>query len=330
MKAKILLLFGLAVAVLTASANAMNVGGKAYVNYSYNLSTGANDMNSFNIEQLYLNFDDKFSDQLKWDVMLGTYYDTNTNYMTIYDKYAYLTYDGFVIPDLQLKLGMQDTPLIGYMEGLWGNRYVSKTFEDSQGVDVASDLGISFKYSLPANFGEFVVGVYNGEGFRYQETNKFKTFRGRLTLEPIEGLKATGFASYGDTYNDGTTDDPSMPIGNYEQQRYEGILSYQCPFLKLAANVFGKNDTQDITNSKTLSTGIGSFAVIKLDAMDFFARYDVLSSNKGSPVSGYANMVAGVSYKFSENITSSLDEQVEYFQNGSIQNVIYSHMLLTY
>ena len=60
---------------------------------------------------------------------------------------------------------------------------------------------MSFHSNLPNNFGDFHVGVYNGEGYSQAEANDQKAFQFRVTVRPMarsssiaaRGLRVTGF-----------------------------------------------------------------------------------------------------------------------------------------
>ena len=60
----------------------------------------------------------------------------------------------------------------------------------------SSDAGVSFHYNFPSNYGDFHVGVYNGENYQKVEVNDQKglEFRGSMASPTIriDGLIVGG------------------------------------------------------------------------------------------------------------------------------------------
>ena len=53
----------------------------------------------------------------------------------------------------------------------------------------SADAGVSFHYNLPSNYGDFHVGVYNGENYQRVEANNDKAFEFRGTVRPFATQK---------------------------------------------------------------------------------------------------------------------------------------------
>ena len=72
-------------------------------------------------------------------------------------------------------------------------------FVERDGGMPSSDAGVTFHTNFPNNFGEFHVGVFNGEGYGKAEVNDQKSVQIRATLRPMpggsiaaKGLRITG------------------------------------------------------------------------------------------------------------------------------------------
>ena len=52
-------------------------------------------------------------------------------------------------------------------------------------AQTSADAGASFHYNLPSNYGDFHVGVYNGENYQRVEVNDRKAFEFRGTVRPF-------------------------------------------------------------------------------------------------------------------------------------------------
>ena len=59
----------------------------------------------------------------------------------------------------------------------------------------SSDVGVAFHTNFPKNFGDVMVGVYNGETYSRPEANDQKAFQIRGTLRPLANERAPAWAS---------------------------------------------------------------------------------------------------------------------------------------
>ncbi|MDX8401711.1 MAG: hypothetical protein R8K47_03665, partial [Mariprofundaceae bacterium] len=88
-------------------------------------------------------FDDTWSMGLTTDVAIEN---TLGKRSSVYIKKAYL--QGKFSPAFVLQAGVIGTPWIGYEEGLWKHRYMSKVFVDTYKFDSSADAGIGLKGKL--------------------------------------------------------------------------------------------------------------------------------------------------------------------------------------
>ena len=117
--------------------------------------------------------------------------DTVSNDSLVYRiKYAYAQFnlDDWMTKGSWARLGIQQTPLARLRR-----RHLPLPFP---GHDVrrahaaattmtSADAGASFHYNLPSNYGDFHVGVYNGENYQRVELNNQKAFEFRGTVRPF-------------------------------------------------------------------------------------------------------------------------------------------------
>ena len=75
------------------------------------------------------------------------------------------------------RLGIQQTPLLDYEEGIYRYRFQGTTFTEREGFYNSADAGASFHYNFPSNYGDVHVGVYNGEGYAKTDPNDQKASR---------------------------------------------------------------------------------------------------------------------------------------------------------
>src|SRR3954468_5583048 len=139
--------------------------------------------NSFNIGRAYLNVTGNISHLVSFRVTPdiaredGVGSSLNGSY-TFRLKYAYAQFnlDQWLGKGSWTRLGMQQTPWVDFMETIYRYRFQGTIFEDREGFLSSSDVGASFHYNLPGNYGDVHGGVYNGETYAKPEANDQKGF----------------------------------------------------------------------------------------------------------------------------------------------------------
>lgn len=122
-------------------------------------------------------------------------------------KYAYaqLGLDGWLPKGSWVRFGMQQTPFIDFTEQTYHYRFQGSIFPEREGYFNSADVGVGFRYAMPAGYGDVHAGIYNGEGYNKTELNDQKSFQVRTTLRPLpksalwKGLQTTLFYN-GDHY----------------------------------------------------------------------------------------------------------------------------------
>ena len=197
--------------------------------------------NAFNVSRAYLNFTGNVSHRIAYritpDVTRESGVANNLNgSLTFRIKYAFAQYnlDDWTGSWKQswVRFGIQQTPYVDFMEGIYRYRFQGTIFEDREGTMSSSDAGASFHTNLPNNYGEVHAGVYNGENYNKPDTNNEKGFMIRGTFRPMpggsmaaKGLRVTGFY-VGDHY---VPDGPrTRAVGNvtYEHKRFNAGFDY--------------------------------------------------------------------------------------------------------
>ena len=102
-------------------------------------------------------------------------------------KYGFAQFDldDWMTKGSWIRVGLQQTPWIDYAEGIYRYRFQGTTFIDREGLVPSSDYGVSFHYNFASNYGDFHVGLYNGEGYGKSETNNEKAFEIRAAVRPL-------------------------------------------------------------------------------------------------------------------------------------------------
>lgn len=197
----------------------INLGVTIFANYSYQDTPELIDgspqknsihSNSFDVTRAYINVTGSLSHWFSFRVTPDIVKETGTGStlsgsQTFRLKYAYgqVNFDDFLPKGTWLRLGLQQTPYVDFIEGVYRYRFQGAIFVDREGFLTSSDYAISTRLNLPGDFGDIHTGVYNGDGYTstndQRGINDQKAFMIRATLRPLpflpilRGLRLTGF-----------------------------------------------------------------------------------------------------------------------------------------
>jgi hypothetical protein len=162
--------------------------------------------NSFNVARAYINVTGNISHLLAFRITPDIVRESGTGSsvagsLTYRLKYAYaqVNLDDWMTKGSWVRLGMQQTPWVDFEETIYRYRFQGTIFMDRESFLSSSDVGVAFHTNFAKNFGDVMVGIYNGETYSRPEANDQKAFQIRGTLRPLpmsanlRGLRITGF-----------------------------------------------------------------------------------------------------------------------------------------
>src|SRR6185436_16639715 len=161
--------------------------------------------NAFNLGRAYINVTGNISHVIAFRVTPDIVRETGTNALNgsyaLRIKYAYVQFnlDDWMARGSWTRLGVQQTPWVDFEETVYRYRFQGTVFADREGYLSSSDVGASFHYNLPGNYGDVHAGVYNGETYSRPEVNQEKGFMVRGAFRPfhmsplLRGLRLEGF-----------------------------------------------------------------------------------------------------------------------------------------
>ena len=294
---------------------AIKIGAVIYTDYTVQQKpkikdTDNNDvtLNSFNVGRAYLNITGNISHNIAFRITpditraSGTA-DTSLNgSYTFRLKYAYAQFnlDDHLNPGRTgswIRLGMQQTPWVDFMESVYRYRFQGTIFEEREGFLSSSDIGASFHYSLPGNYGEIHTGFYNGETYSRPEVNDQKGYMIRGTVRPLRmhpvlrGLRLTGFY------------DKDAYVKNADRTRGIVGLTFEHKYLNASFDYLAATDQASATKPPPASTAVDahgySFWVIPKapNGWEGLFRYDHLEPNT-SASGTRKRVIGGVAYWF--------------------------------
>jgi hypothetical protein len=254
--------------------------------------------NQFNVGRTYINVTGTLSDRLAFRITPDIVRETgpgsslNGSY-TFRLKYAYAQLNlGGSRNRSWVRLGMQQTPWIDFIEGIYRYRFQGTVFEEREGLLGSSDAGASFAYTLPGEYGDVHTGYYNGEHFARTEVNDQKAFETRATLRPLpghpalRGLRLTVFH------------DRDAYVKDAERRRTVAAATFEHPHLHAAVQYFAAGDRTSASGPRVQSRGYSVWATPRATSgWEGLLRYDHLEPDRAAQ-GVKTRVVAGAAYWF--------------------------------
>jgi hypothetical protein len=199
---------------------------------------------------------------------LGTGSSVTSDSLVFRIKYAYAQFnlDDWMTKGSWARVGIQQTPWVDFEEGIYRYRFQGTVFAERIPLPTtmaSSDAGVSFHYNLPSNYGDFHVGVYNGENYQKVEVNNQKAIEFRGTLRPfatslpvLRGLRAH-LVYYDDHY-----------AGSDERKRVMGNVTFEHQHLNAGFDFLSAKDQTLATATDASSQGYSVWATPRMPKAD--------------------------------------------------------------
>lgn len=214
-KVAVLLLSLLAPALFGEDAPAFRVGAVIFADYTWTQSPQRRDANgdlihpsSFNVQRAYINVTGTVNKYLSWRITPDIARETGTTSSLSGSQeyrlkfaWAQLNLDQWATPGSFVRFGVVTTPYVDYTEQIYRYRFQGAVFLDREGFQSASDVGVTGRYVLPADYGDVMGGIYNGETYARSEQNDQKSMQLRVSVRPLpkhpllKGWRVTGFVN---------------------------------------------------------------------------------------------------------------------------------------
>ncbi|HQC31655.1 MAG TPA: hypothetical protein PLZ48_02665 [Candidatus Cloacimonas sp.] len=306
--------------------------------------------NYLSLERGYLGLETKFSEQVKGRFTVDIFttdktyeyreyslVDSTLSYSTksgsidgagLKIKYAYVDFGGLIpVKDMTLTAGMQKVYFGSIYD--WSYTLIGKAPSDEHKVVSSSDLGITLNGYLPSGFGEYQLGIYNGEGYKkvganLKENTDF-AYLGNLRVTPITGFTIGGSYMINTVERDKKLDGEIIN-SSYEEQKLTDIytrLAYGP--VDLTGEYIIKDvdfpNVKDINKTQTYTaTGISIFPCLNLKAylpydLQLVGCYDIWDESDRVETDKARNKVTastiGVNYNFMPDETDNPAMQLQ-------------------
>ncbi len=159
-------------------------------------STDATLRNNFSLERGYVGLEAKFSETIKGRFTVDIFStDLVKDGAGLKLKYAYVDFANLLpVPDMTLTAGLQKVYFGTIYD--WNYSLIGKAPSDEYKLANSADYGLSLNGFIPGGWGEYALGVYNGEGYKNfganLKDNIDPAFLANLRLTPIPGVTIGG------------------------------------------------------------------------------------------------------------------------------------------
>ena len=191
------------------------------------------------------------------------------------------------------RFGMQPTPWIEFYDAVYRYRFQGPGFEDREGFLSPSDVGASFHYALPGDYGDVQAAVFNGETYSRPEINDQKSVQIRGTVRPapghavLRGLRLTGFWDH-DAY-----------VKSADRRRAIVAVTFEHPHLHAGFDYLAATDRTSAARTAIESRGWSAFVTPSTSqGWEGLLRIDHLQPDRTATAQTKARVIAGVAYWF--------------------------------
>jgi hypothetical protein len=194
-------------------AQELRVGGELWNRWTYQTGKSATGeditkKNSFALERGYFDLRPKFSENTSGRFTVDMFStDGQKDGAGLKLKYGFIDFNNLIpVKDMTFTAGLQKVYFGTIYD--WDYSLITKAPTDEYKVATSADYGLTLNGQLPAGFGEYAFGVYNGEGYKAygKNCNITPEFLGNIRLIPIAGVTLGGSFM---TNSVGADDDPT-------------------------------------------------------------------------------------------------------------------------
>ncbi|HPV15254.1 MAG TPA: hypothetical protein PL126_06355 [Candidatus Cloacimonadota bacterium] len=180
-------------------AQELRVGGEIWNRWTYESvkpegSDATTLKNYFALERGYFDLRPKFSENTSGRFTVDMFStDSQKDGAGLKLKYGFIDFNNLIpVPDMTLTAGLQKVYFGTIYD--WDYSLITKAPTDEYKVANSADYGITLNGQLPSGFGEYAVGVYNGEGYKAfgKTLNISPEFLANIRLVPIAGVTLGG------------------------------------------------------------------------------------------------------------------------------------------
>ncbi len=300
----------------------VKVGGLLFTDFTYQSEPTAKDSDgnvinpsSFNVTRAYINVTGSISHIVAFritpDIVRETGVGSSLNgSYTFRIKYAFaqINLDDWMWKGSTVRFGMLPTQYLEHFEPIYRYRFQGQTFaENVNGAGAAlisADAGAAFRTTLPSDYGDIGVGLFNGEGYQSADPNDQKAIQIIGAFRPLAkssgALHGLGVAAFydGDHY-----------LKNGEKQRAVVDVTFQHRLVHAGYTYLRRTDRTTAARTAVKGDGWSVFVTPRTRwGVEGLFRYDYFIPDTQFDFQKRKHTVAGVAYWFPHqgNVSAAL------------------------
>ena len=292
----------------TADTPRISVGATIFTDYAVqqepkvvDVDGNAVEASAFEITRGYINLTGTISRRIAFRLTSDVARETgagsslNGSY-TMRLKFAYLQWnleDALHSKDAYVRLGVQPTPWLVFMDEIYRYRFQGQEFEERDGYITFSDAGVSMHYTLPSDYGDVHTGFYNGEGYARADPNDQKAWMTRGSVRPfahrgvLHGLRVNAFYDH-DAY-----------AGDAERRRANLSFTFEHRYFNAAFDTMHATDRPTTAAAPLHGRAWSAWVTPKSGhGWEGLFRIDRITPSADAPDQARKRTIAGVAYWF--------------------------------
>jgi hypothetical protein len=233
-------------ATRAAEPGETTIGGRAFVDLTNvdETSNGAKTDASgtgLDVKRFYFILGHQFDKT--WSVNLTTdfNYVSNDSETQLFVKKAYV--EGKFSDKFALRLGSADTPLLPYLEGIYGYRFIETMLIERIGFESSADWGAHMLGAFGNGKAHWAVSAINGNGYKNPSRSNGLDLDTRIDFEPVDGLTLALFYRTGKR----GLDKPSVTTF-HTADRTEILAAYTKSKFRVGAEIFQADNWNQVLN----------------------------------------------------------------------------------
>ncbi|HVY64610.1 MAG TPA: carbohydrate porin [Gammaproteobacteria bacterium] len=255
----------------------------------------------------------------RWSANLTTdfNYVSNDSETQLFVKKAY--FEGKFSDAFTLRIGSADVPLVPFVEGLYGNRYIENVLVEHTGIEPSADWGVHTLGAFAKGKAHYAVSAITGNGYKNPTRSQGLDLDARIDFEPIDGLTVAAFYRTGKR----GLDKPSVTT-YHDATRTEILAAYVKPRFRIGAEMFQTDNWNQVltpqSDSQDGHSVWGTYVINPKKSVSIFARADSAKMSKElapSLESKYYNL--GVSFVPVSNVTLAFVYKHDEVDNGTVK-----------
>ena len=256
------------------------IGGRAYVDLT-NVDETSNGVKTdasgtgLDVKRFYFILGHQFDKTWSANLTTDFNYVSNDSETQLFVKKAY--FEGKFSDALTLRLGSADTPLLPFIEGIYGNRFIETMMIERIGFEASADWGAHLLGAFAKGKAHYAVSAINGNGYKNPSRSQGLDLDTRIDFEPVKGLTLALF------YRTGKRGLDKETVNTFHTaNRTEILAAYSKDKFKIGAEFFQADNWNQVLNPLSDSSdGHSIWAAINVKKnVSLFARIDDVKPSK--------------------------------------------------